>query len=399
MTHQPLYDSDRSNSDAPLDSAMEVDDIDQQIGQGVKDLIQTIQDKIFSKRLSEPVYRELGVLLELLPYIDLTNNIDLLHMARFAASLLMADPESKDGIDSEPAKPMYETGIRRWLRKLPGFSTPKEMPGNVLLARKIRKSIAGEIRYYRSPLWAILSANGSPASQLISGLTWFFIIFVITPVMATLLFVSVRSRIEEDYSAGFNLGFDLGFDLAAQQAQESPLGPTDDIEDNTVTSGQPPQSGSPQSGIITPAPSASGRIEVQPADRGGGLGSEQPLFTREEVQRFFLVVVSGSIGSVVSVMVRLRSVDAQNRAKSMAPFFSGFFKPIIGTAFAIFIVALFETNIVAFPSIQSGTPQKYLYIVLAFTAGFSEILVPDILTKTEQSIAGNPSSSKSKKPE
>ncbi|HHP7246326.1 MAG TPA: hypothetical protein ACFE0H_16735, partial [Elainellaceae cyanobacterium] len=186
---------------------------------------------------------------------------------------------------------------------------------------------------------------------------------------------------------------------AARQAQESPLGSTNDNDDNTVTSGQAPQSGSPQSGIITPAPSASGRIDVQPADRGGGLGSEQPLFTREEVQRFFLVVVSGSIGSVVSVMVRLRSVDAQNRAKSMAPFFSGFFKPIIGTAFALFILALFETNIVAFPSIQSGTPQKYLYIVLAFTAGFSEILVPDILTKTEQSIAGKPSQSQSKKSE
>jgi hypothetical protein len=385
-----------------LEELMEADEVDRQIAKGVEELIHTVQERILSKRLNDPVYREMGLLLDLLPYIDLTNNIDLLHLAKFAASLLIAESESDPVEVVKPPDPVQPVSLlSNWGQV---FLGEEKVSGNILLARKIRKSIASEIRLYRSPLFAVLRANGSPATQLVSGLTWFFLVFVITPSLAAFLMITVRSRVERNYASGFNLGFDVGYNLAAQQADETlERSMSEFADDDREADGQVLPSGSAPSGVVPTTPvtttgPSSGPVQMQsdPAE-GGRLGSQQPLFSQEEINRMFLVVVSGSLGSVVSVMVRLRSVDAQNRAKSMAPFFSGFFKPIIGTAFALFIVALFETNIVSFPSIQSGTPQKYLYVALAFTAGFSEILVPDILTKTERSISGASSLSKLKR--
>ena len=130
-----------------------VENIDLVIRQDARELIERIEQGLASEHLSKSAYRELGKLLEQVPHLELTNDQMLIPMMQLAVSLLLPTEATPTNHQS-PAMSMAE---------------------RVSLARDIRKRIAREIRIYRNPLVAVLSAGGSPAAQLISGLTWFTI--------------------------------------------------------------------------------------------------------------------------------------------------------------------------------------------------------------------------------
>ncbi|MBT9310811.1 hypothetical protein [Leptothoe kymatousa] len=314
-----------------------LDDIDLVIRQDARELIERIEQGLASEHLSKSAYRELGKLLEQVPHLELTNDRMLMPMMQLAVSLLLpTEATPKD--DQSPAMSMAE---------------------RVALARDIRKRIAREISIYRNPLVAVLSAAGSPAAQLISGLTWFTITITVLIGSTT----AARMFLSNQYNIGYQHGI-----RQAQPVAETTVEP--DANNSIVIDGE-----------------SSGSTAI---DDGESQGSQVELFSSQEWQYIQLVLAAGGLGSIVSVMLRSRKLENRNRSQSMLPFFIGFFKPVVGTAFGLLAVALIESEVVilsGFNPSEADTQSKYLYFAIAFIAGFSEVLVPDFLARTEKTMS------------
>ncbi|MDF5709600.1 MAG: hypothetical protein PUP90_18545 [Nostoc sp. S4] len=125
--------------------------------------------------------------------------------------------------------------------------------------------------------------------------------------------------------------------------------------------------------------------------------STKHRLNRDQYQLVIMVALSGAFGSIVSILVRLE--EYKNRDEyvgSVIPIVVGFAKPLIGTAFGIFVFALLSSKIISFPSIESNTPKEsntpnqpspdnvalyYFYFSIAFLVGFSERLDNDIVER------------------
>jgi len=106
------------------------------------------------------------------------------------------------------------------------------------------------------------------------------------------------------------------------------------------------------------------------------------------VSLFLNVIIFGAIGSVVSIMIRITEFHQERNADPLIQVCSGLFKPIIGMAFAVFL--LFATKAKFLP-IDAGGPgqEEFFFMSLAFLAGFSERLGTDIANKVESKVAGS----------
>ncbi|MGD1858191.1 MAG: hypothetical protein ACFB2W_28475 [Leptolyngbyaceae cyanobacterium] len=317
-----------------------IDNIDLIIRQDARELIERIEQGLASEHLSKPAYQELGKLLEQVPHLELTNDQMLMPLMQLAVSLLLPTEATPKNHQS-PAMSMAE---------------------RVSLARDIRRRIAREIRIYRNPLVAVLSAGGSPAAQLISGLTWFTITISLLIGSTT----AVRMFLSNQYEIGYQHG--IRHALPIEETVE-PIEPA-------VVEGE-----------------SSGSTPI--VEEGETQGSQAELFSSQEWQYIQLVLAAGGLGSIVSVMLRSRKLENRNRSQSVIPFFIGFFKPVVGTAFSLLAVALIESEVVVVSGFNPGeadTQSKYLYFAIAFIAGFSEVLVPDFLARTEKTISPGDSS-------
>lgn len=101
------------------------------------------------------------------------------------------------------------------------------------------------------------------------------------------------------------------------------------------------------------------------------------------------VGVAGAVGSVVSILVRIRDFDNQQAEHRSILFFTGFFKPVVGVASALFVVSLFEAGIITL-QLAGPTQEQFFYVALAFVAGFSERLAEDLVSKAEKQIVSAP---------
>ena len=368
---------------------------DARIRKDVKQLIEEIEHKITQVSLRSATYDELGRLLDLLPNVELTNDDNIISMAELAASILISQLELEHQALKEGKSSTLNSipgGLNDWAQKIFFRSTSS----NVALAKRIRKKIAKEIRIYQNPLAAVLSAGGSPAAQLISGLTWFTIIFLMFIGLGAFSIFLMKEKVESTGEA-YNLGFDQGYQLGNDQRPDEPEPDNvpqfnEQIKFNVLRNQSVESSrilvdasGQPKAGIVKHLDTTDLLVETLAGRREG---RDDFLFSSREMSGIYLVIFAGGLGSIVSVMIRLRSLDSQSRSQSVIPFFVGFFKPFIGTAFSLFVIALLEAKVVVIPAFELDSDlKKYLYFVVAFTAGFSEVLVPDLLSKTERSIA------------
>ncbi len=323
-----------------------LEDIDLVIRQDARELIERIEQGLASEHLSKPAYRELGKLLEQIPHLELTNDSMLMPLMQLAVSLLLPT-EATPKNNQSPAMSMAE---------------------RVSLARDIRKRIAREISIYRNPLVAVLSAGGSPAAQLISGLTWFTITITLLIGSTT----AARMFLTNQYNIGYQHG------IRHAQPVEETVDESPETADSIVVEGE-----------------AVGSTKI--FEEGETQGSQVELFSSREWQYIQLVLAAGGLGSIVSVMLRSRKLENRNRSQSVIPFFIGFFKPVVGTAFSLLAVALIESEVVVvsgFNPSEADTQSKYLYFAIAFIAGFSEVLVPDFLARTEKSMSSSESNKK-----
>jgi len=97
-----------------------------------------------------------------------------------------------------------------------------------------------------------------------------------------------------------------------------------------------------------------------------------------------LVPTLGALGGLVSILARLPKLMEEERPNPVSSFFNGFSKPLIGAAFALFLYLLIQSQILAIDLARYDTPE--LFLALAFLAGFSERLVPDLARRTEEMV-------------
>ena len=121
-----------------------------------------------------------------------------------------------------------------------------------------------------------------------------------------------------------------------------------------------------------------------------------------------MVALAGAFGSIVSILIRLQDYrDKDEYTGSAIPILVGFSKPLIGTAFGIFIFTLIGSKIISFPIVdslnkeqtvtnqetQNDEQQKnddikyYFFFSLAFVFGFSERLDHDIVERVGGSLS------------
>lgn len=106
-----------------------------------------------------------------------------------------------------------------------------------------------------------------------------------------------------------------------------------------------------------------------------------------KIETLGLVSFFGALGSIVSIMVRLHDLANVKTPDSSILFFTGLFKPIVGTAFALFLFSLISSGLLPV-AIQSDKAQ-FFFAAMSFLAGFSERLVHDVVAKTESSIVAS----------
>jgi hypothetical protein len=113
-----------------------------------------------------------------------------------------------------------------------------------------------------------------------------------------------------------------------------------------------------------------------------------------------LILMTGTLGGAVSLLTRLQDFDNPKNQKyddDLLPFIIGLTKPILGGSFAFFILLILNSNISPL-QIRGGTEDNendiYLYglLTMAFVAGFSERLVPDLINQVEKKVTVEASS-------
>ena len=109
------------------------------------------------------------------------------------------------------------------------------------------------------------------------------------------------------------------------------------------------------------------------------------LFPGTHDQTFVLVGVAGAVGSIVSMLVRIKDFDNEQAEHRAILFFTGFFKPVIGIASALFMAMILEAGLIPL-GIANTDQRMFFYLALAFVAGFSERLASDIVTQAEAKV-------------
>lgn len=375
--------------------------LEAEVHQKTEKLINSIKVRLTQSDLDEEIQKELAELLNLLPQLRGIDNPYLIDLADVAISNLLAE---KDDATIQHKKTPGDVSTGLW-KRISSLSKPKSNHHNLQLVRKIHRELEGEVTCYRSPFFAIFKVSGTQYTKLISGLIWFVIAFVLFPYYSISLIVAVQSGIES-YSERTELQEKIsqledeqiklktenqrlkqemqGMEskiAASETPSASALVIPSSLGNRLETSGEIAANPSPS--VSTPNNSSQ---ETENTDNL--TASEQAEEEPELIILVLLVTVAGALGSAISVIVRYEDLIARKRIEPLSLFFTGFFKPVVGMSFAIFLVATLESGIISIGVVEE-TKKVYLYVALAFVAGFSERLVQDILIKTEQRITGS----------
>ncbi len=108
-----------------------------------------------------------------------------------------------------------------------------------------------------------------------------------------------------------------------------------------------------------------------------------------QTELLFIVGFAGALGSIVSIMVRIQDFAGLRDIDPSVLFFTGFFKPVVGASFALFVFAVIQSGLIPV-TIKEGT-ERYFLLALSFVAGFSERFARDIVSSTERQVGGTTS--------
>jgi hypothetical protein len=100
-----------------------------------------------------------------------------------------------------------------------------------------------------------------------------------------------------------------------------------------------------------------------------------------ETEILLMVAFVGALGSIVSIMVRIQDFAGLQKVDASVLFFTGFFKPVIGASFAMFVFAALRSGLLPVTIQDAGA--RYFYFALSFVSGFSERFARDIVATME----------------
>ena len=131
-----------------------------------------------------------------------------------------------------------------------------------------------------------------------------------------------------------------------------------------------------------------------------GLGSELLLFDfipKEAVTQLIILVHAAFIGSVVSVIARLRDFISVPEFSPLLVFLSVVSRPFISVMFSIFAYVMMKAGVISFLGIDLGDERSvYLVWGIGFLCGFSERLAQDFMVRAGAAFGemGGPPNSK-----
>ncbi len=440
---------------------------DGEVQQRVQHLIGLIKASLQSRTLDPKTQRELARLLSLAPRLK-GRHVQQLNLLDLAVSILL-EPDSLNPNAAERATGAIansQTANSQTANSQTANSQTansqiannqiapnKTAAKNLVFVQETRRQIAQQSRTYPDLLRAIFVAGeGTPYIRLISGLSWFFLVFVVAPLTVAGLtfavrdiagFVSTRAELEEAEN-NLAIGKKKRDELAAQlkstrsqllaiEAQKTAGSAADSVtaaseavdesadQEETAGSATVDEAASDvtSDAAVTVDRRALRDIQTEidtalfsdidsvdeptesikvprPENRGQeGTTSGENIASSVETNNFSLILLAvamGALGSTISVIVRANTFIRQTEENNNDLFLTGFFRPFVGMSFAIFCVALIEAGIFSgvfnLSNREKPEDQIYVYVAIAFVAGFSERLVRDVVLKTEDTIAG-----------
>ena len=114
------------------------------------------------------------------------------------------------------------------------------------------------------------------------------------------------------------------------------------------------------------------------------LSNNTEHFLGVPVELLIIVIFGGGLGSIISIMVRIQDFSNMEKADRLVLIAIGFFKPVIGSGFALFVFALIRSGML--PVAYEADTEEYFFFAIAFLTGFSERFATDIATRTERQI-------------
>jgi hypothetical protein len=90
-----------------------------------------------------------------------------------------------------------------------------------------------------------------------------------------------------------------------------------------------------------------------------------------------VVSIAGGLGAIVSVATRILKQPIKTDASPNNMFWTGLFKPLVGTIFALFVYVLLNSGLVPLQTVDVKK-QTFFFAAVGFISGFSERLAPDL---------------------
>ncbi|MCG8441181.1 MAG: hypothetical protein MI723_05155 [Caulobacterales bacterium] len=98
-------------------------------------------------------------------------------------------------------------------------------------------------------------------------------------------------------------------------------------------------------------------------------------------------VFFGALGSIVSILVRLKDFAELDDVEPFILFFTGLFKPVIGASFSLFVFVALSSGLI--PVTIQGDDTVFAFAAFSFVAGFSERFARDVASRTEGALGGS----------
>jgi hypothetical protein len=117
--------------------------------------------------------------------------------------------------------------------------------------------------------------------------------------------------------------------------------------------------------------------------------AEYPGFYIFNVSPWLIIAIgtAGGLGSIVSILTRIPSFAALAGTDRRLLWMIGAVRPVIGIAFALFVFAVLQAQILPF-NFPEGPQANFEFVALAFIAGFSERWSRGVISSVEGRFLG-----------
>ncbi len=99
-----------------------------------------------------------------------------------------------------------------------------------------------------------------------------------------------------------------------------------------------------------------------------------------------LTLLGGMVGSVASILVRLRDFEQSQGATPASLVLLGFSKPLVGGFFALFALAVMQAQLLPIKLPPDAVSESYFFLALSFLSGFSERFAQDVVARLEDQL-------------